>query len=69
MDRQEFQSIASFPEGYAARGELATGYCVQGQADCVSCGIENLKKFMHAGIIVSCFMERMKIWTIALNVE
>ena len=28
-----------------------------------------MKKFMHARIIVSCFVERMKIWTIALNVE
>ena len=28
-----------------------------------------IEKFMLAGIIVSCFMERMKIWTIALNVE
>ena len=28
-----------------------------------------IKKFMLAGIIVSCFMERMKIWTIALNVK
>ena len=24
---------------------------------------------MHARIIVSCFVERMKIWTIVLNVE
>ena len=41
LDRQEFQNIASSPEGYAARGELATGYCVRGQADCVYYGIEN----------------------------
>ena len=44
LDKQEFQSITSSPEGYAARGKLAPGYCVQGQADCVSCGIEKLKK-------------------------
>ena len=28
-----------------------------------------IEKFMHAIIIVSSFTERMKIWTIALNVE
>ena len=32
-------------------------------------GLKIEKKFMHAGIIVSCFVERMKIWTISLNVE
>ena len=38
---KSFKSIASSPEGYAARRELATGYCVRDQADCVSRGIEN----------------------------
>ena len=32
-------------------------------------GLTIEKKSMHAIIIVSCFVERMKIWTIALNVE
>ena len=32
-------------------------------------GLKIEKKFMHAIIIVSCFVERMKIWTIALNME
>ena len=32
-------------------------------------GLKIEKKSMHAIIIVSCFVERMKIWIIALNVE
>ena len=40
------------------------------EAKQIVCPVElKIEKIMHAIIIVSCFVERMKIWTIALNVE